>query len=36
LTLSHIIHHGGQLPVYLRLLDVPVPGAYGPTAADRG
>lgn len=33
-TLSHLIHHRGQLSVYLRLLDVPVPGAYGPTADD--
>ena len=31
-TLSHIIHHRGQLSVYLRLLEVPVPGSYGPTA----
>lgn len=31
-TLSHLIHHRGQLSVYLRLLEVPVPGAYGPTA----
>jgi uncharacterized damage-inducible protein DinB len=31
-TLSHLIHHRGQLSVYLRLLDVAVPGAYGPTA----
>jgi uncharacterized damage-inducible protein DinB len=31
-TLSHQIHHRGQLTVYLRLLDVPVPGSYGPTA----
>jgi len=29
---SHLIHHRGQLSVYLRLLDVPVPGMYGPTA----
>ena len=29
---SHMIHHRGQLSVYLRLLDVPVPGMYGPTA----
>jgi hypothetical protein len=34
-TVSHIIHHRGQLSVYLRLLDVPVPGAYGPTADER-
>lgn len=30
--LSHSIHHRGQLSVYLRLLDVPVPSIYGPTA----
>jgi uncharacterized damage-inducible protein DinB len=30
--LSHVIHHRGQLSVYLRLLDVPLPPAYGPTA----
>jgi uncharacterized damage-inducible protein DinB len=29
---SHMIHHRGQLSVYLRLLDVPVPGMYGPSA----
>ncbi len=34
-TLSHMIHHRGQLSVYLRLLDVPVPGAYGPTADEQ-
>lgn len=34
-ALSHLIHHRGQLSVYLRLLDVPVPGSYGPTADDR-
>jgi uncharacterized damage-inducible protein DinB len=32
MTLSHLVHHRGQLSVYLRLLDVPVPGSYGPTA----
>ena len=31
-ALSHQIHHRGQLSVYLRLLDIPVPSAYGPTA----
>lgn len=30
--LRHIVHHRGQLSVYLRLLDVPVPPIYGPTA----
>jgi uncharacterized damage-inducible protein DinB len=34
-TLSHVIHHRGQLSVYLRLLDVPVPGSYGPTADEQ-
>lgn len=31
-TLSHLVHHRGQLTVYLRLLDVPIPSIYGPTA----
>lgn len=31
-VLSHLIHHRGQLSVYLRLLDVPVPSIYGPSA----
>jgi uncharacterized damage-inducible protein DinB len=30
--LNHSIHHRGQLTVYLRLLDIPVPGLYGPSA----
>lgn len=29
---NHNVHHRAQLGVYLRLLDVPVPGHYGPTA----
>jgi len=32
LTLNHLYHHRGQLSVYLRLLDVPVPSIYGPSA----
>jgi len=32
MVLNHIIHHRGQLTVYLRLNDVPVPGLYGPSA----
>lgn len=32
MTMSHMIHHRGQLSVYLRLLDVPIPGMYGPSA----
>jgi uncharacterized damage-inducible protein DinB len=31
-VMSHLIHHRGQLSVYLRLLDVPIPGMYGPSA----
>lgn len=29
---NHFIHHRGQLSVYLRLLDVPIPSIYGPSA----
>jgi uncharacterized damage-inducible protein DinB len=32
MVMSHLIHHRGQLSVYLRLLDVPIPGMYGPSA----
>ena len=32
LMLNHSYHHRGQLTVYLRLLDVPLPPVYGPTA----
>lgn len=32
LVFNHIVHHRGQLSVYLRLLNVPVPGMYGPSA----
>jgi uncharacterized damage-inducible protein DinB len=31
-VLNHSYHHRGQLTVYLRLLDVPVPSIYGPSA----
>ena len=30
--IRHLVHHRGQLSVYLRLLNVPVPSTYGPTA----
>jgi len=30
--ISHMVHHRAQLGVYLRLLDIPVPSLYGPTA----
>lgn len=35
LMLNHWYHHRGQLIVYLRMLDVPVPGLYGPSADER-
>ena len=31
-TINHLVHHRGQLTVYLRLVDVAVPSIYGPTA----
>jgi len=34
--LSHMVHHRAQLGVYLRLLDIPVPGLYGPSADEEG
>jgi len=32
---NHLVHHRGQLSVYLRLLDVPLPMIYGPSADER-
>jgi uncharacterized damage-inducible protein DinB len=34
-TFNHLAHHRGQLSVYLRLLDQPVPAIYGPSADDQ-
>lgn len=34
-TINHFVHHRGQLTVYLRLLDVPIPQLYGPTADEK-
>ena len=31
-VMNHLIHHRGQLSVYLRLRNVPLPSIYGPTA----
>jgi uncharacterized damage-inducible protein DinB len=31
-VMNHLIHHRGQLSVYMRLNDIPVPGIYGPSA----
>jgi uncharacterized damage-inducible protein DinB len=33
--INHMIHHRGQLTVYLRLVDVPLPSVYGPTADEK-
>ncbi|MBA3768785.1 MAG: DinB family protein [Acidobacteria bacterium] len=33
--LNHLVHHRGQLSVYLRLLDVPLASVYGPTADEQ-
>lgn len=35
MILSHMIHHRGQLSVYLRMNDVPVPSIYGPSADEQ-
>jgi uncharacterized damage-inducible protein DinB len=32
MVMNHLIHHRGQLTVYARLNDVPLPGIYGPSA----
>ncbi len=34
-NISHLVHHRGQLTVYLRLIDIPIPPIYGPTADER-
>ena len=34
-TFNHLSHHRGQLTVYLRLNDIPVPSLYGPTADEK-
>ena len=33
--INHFCHHRGQLTVYLRLIDVPIPSIYGPTADEK-
>jgi uncharacterized damage-inducible protein DinB len=33
--INHLVHHRGQLTVYLRLIDIPLPSIYGPTADER-
>jgi len=34
IAMNHLVHHRAQLGVYLRLLGVPIPGMYGPSADD--
>jgi uncharacterized damage-inducible protein DinB len=34
-AINHLVHHRGQLTVYMRLNDIPVPSIYGPSADDR-
>lgn len=34
-AINHLVHHRGQLTVYMRLNDIPVPSVYGPSADDR-
>lgn len=36
MTYCQIVHHRAQLGVYLRLMDVPIPGSYGPSADEMG
>jgi uncharacterized damage-inducible protein DinB len=35
-NINHLVHHRGQLTVYMRLNDIPVPSIYGPSADERG
>jgi len=36
MTYNQIVHHRAQLGVFLRLLDIPIPGSYGPSADEMG
>ena len=36
MTYNQIVHHRAQLGVYLRLLNIPIPGSYGPSADEMG
>ncbi|MGN6292606.1 MAG: DinB family protein [Chitinophagaceae bacterium] len=35
-SINHMVHHRGQLTVYMRLNDIPVPSIYGPSADEKG
>jgi uncharacterized damage-inducible protein DinB len=34
-SINHLAHHRGQLTVYIRMNDLPVPAIYGPSADDQ-
>jgi len=36
MSFSQTIHHRAQLGVYLRILNIPIPGSYGPSADELG
>jgi len=36
MALNQVVHHRAQLGVFLRLLDIPIPGSFGPSADDHG
>jgi uncharacterized damage-inducible protein DinB len=33
--MNHLVHHRAQLGLYLRILNIPVPGMYGPSADEK-
>lgn len=35
-SINHLVHHRGQLTIYMRLNEIPVPSIYGPSADDKG
>jgi len=35
MVMNHLVHHRAQLGVFLRLLDIPIPGMYGPSADEK-
>lgn len=35
-SVNHLVHHRGQLTIYMRLNEIPVPSIYGPSADDKG
>ncbi|WP_425291184.1 hypothetical protein [Spirosoma linguale] len=35
ISFSQIVHHRAQLGVFLRLLNIPIPGSYGPSADEQ-